>query len=141
MEETVVVWGPVDLRDATSAQVTWVENRDWASGQASSLALALSWCDERDYEAVVVGVADAPLIPASAWEAVGHHPANLAIASFRGVLHPPVRLHRSLWPALPHSGDQGARDLWKGGAAVAVDCEGFPGDVDTVEDLKRLGGR
>lgn len=137
-DETVVVWGPVDLRNTTDAAVTWVENTSWPSGQASSLATGLAWCKEHAHDAVVVGLADAPLIPQSAWAAVGASKAALAVASFGGTLHPPVRIGRSLWADIPNFGDQGARQLWRNRAVVAVECDGSPDDVDTVQDLERL---
>lgn len=138
-DETIVVFGCVDLQGLLPEGVTAIYNSNWESGQASSLARAFDWCVSQGHDAVVVGLGDAPLIPSSAWAAVGASSALVAVASFSGKLHPPVRLHRTVWKSVPVQGDVGARSLWKNVSETEqVPCDGFAWDVDTPDDLARL---
>ena len=94
----------------------------------------------QDHDAIVVGLGDQPLVPAEAWRRVAattSHP--IAIASFGGQRRPPTRLHFSVWPLLPVSGDEGARPVMASRPELVVEvaCPGEPADVDTVEDLSR----
>ena len=70
-DEMAVVVGSVDLGVLVPAGVGVIENSDWASGQASSLQTAVSWAGARDHAAIVIGLGDQPLVPSSAWTAVG----------------------------------------------------------------------
>ncbi len=88
----------------------------------------------------MVGLADQPFIPSSAWRASPHaeSTAPIVVATYDGVRGPnPVRLHRSVWSQLPTDGDEGARALmrlhpeWVDELA----CEGSAADIDTLEDL------
>ncbi|MGH9101529.1 MAG: nucleotidyltransferase family protein [Acidimicrobiales bacterium] len=141
LDETVVVGGAVDLSGVVPGSVTLLRNEAWSSGQASSLRAGLDWCARRGHAAAVVGLGDAPLVPASAWRAVAGSAADLAVATFGGRRHPPVRIGRARFGEVPASGDEGARRLLAGAPGVVeVPCEGAPLDVDTVEDLRALGG-
>jgi molybdenum cofactor cytidylyltransferase len=139
LDEVAVIVGAVDLGVAVPAGVRVLENPDWASGQASSLQTAVSWALERQHEAVVVGLADQPLVPASAWAAVAALASPIAVATFDGERRPPVRLDRSVWGLLPTSGDEGARVLMKKRPDLVreVICQGQPADIDNEEDLTR----
>jgi CTP:molybdopterin cytidylyltransferase MocA len=124
--------------------VTVVHNGAWASGQASSLALALVTTTTTfpDADAVVVGLADQPFVPADAWRRVAGAPTEctVVVASYAGERGPnPVRLHRSTWSMLPTSGDAGARALIRENPQLVceVPCGGSATDIDTLEDLKR----
>jgi CTP:molybdopterin cytidylyltransferase MocA len=138
----IVVTGAAALE--LPAGITVVHNSAWASGQASSLALAVTTTNARfpDAEAVVVGLADQPFVPADAWQRVARAPADCAVvvATYAGVRGPnPVRLHRSTWPMLPTTGDAGARALIRENPQLVceVPCGGSAADIDTLEDLKR----
>lgn len=139
-DETAIVWGAVDIRGLLPKGVVALQNPRWQLGLATSLAMAVDWCRERGHDAVVVGLGDAPLIPASAWEAVASSPKPVAVATFSGRPHPPVRLACEVWGDLDRSGDVGARSLWAGAAAGVdwVACEGDATDVDTTTDLAKL---
>jgi CTP:molybdopterin cytidylyltransferase MocA len=138
-DEVAVVVGSVDLGVLVPAGVSVIENPDWASGQASSLQTAVSWAGARDHAAIVIGLGDQPLVPSSAWTAVGSTPSPIAVATFEGKRRPPVRLAREVWPLLPAAGDEGARVLMgeRPDLVREVVCEGQPADIDNKEDLHR----
>lgn len=140
LDETVVVSGAVDLSDCLPREVTLIDNHAWASGQASSLQVAVAWARRQGHAAVVIGLGDQPLVPAEAWRRVAAETsAPIATATFAGRRRPPVRLEASVWDLLPISGDEGARVLMaaRPHLVVEVACDGQPADVDTVEDLSR----
>jgi molybdenum cofactor cytidylyltransferase len=139
LDEVAVIVGAVDLGVVISEGVNLIQNSDWASGQASSLQVAVSWARARDHEAVVVGLGDQPLVPPSAWSAVAASSSPVAVATFEGQRRPPVRLHHSVWSLLPTTGDEGARVLMKERPDLVreVVCEGQPADIDNEEDLIR----
>ena len=89
-------------------------------------------------EAIVLGLADTPGIPAEAWRAVAEAEGSLVVAVFDGLRRPPTKVGRRFWNELPVSGDSGARSLLAERASdvVEVACRGNPSDIDTVEDLQ-----
>ncbi len=138
-DEVIVVMGAVDLVDILPDDVTILRNECWDDGQATSLRAAVRYADERRHDAIVVGLGDQPGVSAEAWKAVGASDADMATAEFGGESRPPVRLSAAMWPALPVSGDQGARGLLRQRPEMveSIPCEGDPADVDTLEDLRR----
>jgi len=140
LEETVVVSGAVDLSDHVPAEVTLIDNHAWATGQASSLQVAVAWARQQGHTAMVIGLGDQPLVPAEAWRRVAAESSKpIVSARFEGRRRPPVRLDASVWDLLPISGDEGARVLMasRPHLVAEVACDGQPADVDTVEDLSR----
>jgi molybdenum cofactor cytidylyltransferase len=138
LDETVVVTGAValDLPDG----VTVLVNEQWADGQATSVRLALAQADAAGHDAVVVGLADQPLIPPEAWRLVAAtQDRPITVATYDGRRANPVRLHREVWPLMPTAGDEGARGVIRGRPELVseVACPGNPADIDTVEDLRR----
>jgi len=138
LDETVVVVGETPLTDVLPGSVTVVPNPDWADGIATSLWAALH--EVADYDAVVVGLADQPLIPASAWSRLSVSKSPIAVATYGGRRRNPVRLAKSVWPLLPTDGDEGARGVMRDypDLVAEVPCEGDPSDVDTISDLRSL---
>ncbi len=146
LDDTVVVEGAVELAGVLAdaglvppARV--LANEGWEGGQATSLAVAVRDAAWRGHDAIVVGLADQPMVPASAWRAVAAatgHP--IAVASYDGRRRNPVRLAREVWPLLDSGGDEGARTLMRRRPDLVgeVACEGSPVDVDTLDDLRRL---
>ena len=139
--EVIVIAGAVELRDLLPQDVTLLMNGAWGDGLAGSLQLGIEHCRVRGHTAIVVGLADQPLVPSSAWREVASvESAPIAVASYSGTRGNPVRLGRSVWPLLPLTGDEGARRLMRNrpDLVVEVPCEGDPTDVDTLDDLARL---
>jgi CTP:molybdopterin cytidylyltransferase MocA len=139
LDDVIVVTGPVVL-DPLPAAVTAVHNDDWASGQAGSLRVGWQAAERAGHDAVVVGLADSPLVPAAAWQAVAAARATpIAVAEFDGRRRPPVRLAAEVWPLLPTEGDEGAKVLLAARPELVtpVRCSGEPADIDTLEDLDR----
>jgi CTP:molybdopterin cytidylyltransferase MocA len=139
LDGIVVVTGAAYL-EIDDREVTVLHNPQWQSGQAGSLQIGLTEAASRGSDFAVIGLADQPFIPSSAWRAIAEAPsiAPIVVATYGGVRGPnPVRLHRSVWPHLPAEGDEGARPLmrlhpeWVDELA----CEGSAADIDTLEDL------
>jgi molybdenum cofactor cytidylyltransferase/nicotine blue oxidoreductase len=139
LDETVVVTGAVDLSAEVPEDVTLLHNEGWASGLASSLRVALDWCERQGHDAAVVGLGDQPLVATEAWRAVATTTeAPIVVATYSGRRRNPVRLERSVWRLVPITGDEGARVVMASQPALVreVACPGDPADVDTVEDLR-----
>ncbi|MGB8859948.1 MAG: NTP transferase domain-containing protein [Ilumatobacteraceae bacterium] len=139
-DHVVVVAGAVELPWPPS--VTVRHNQAWATGQASSLRVAVEAAAALGADAVTVGLADQPFVPASAWRSVAHAASRcpIVVADYDGVRGPnPVRLGQAVWPLLPADGDTGARDLIRAHPewVCSVACVGSVADIDTVEDLDR----
>ena len=140
LHQTIVVVGPASLDDVLPTSVTVVPNPEWEAGIATSLQAGVRAADSTGHDAVVVGLADQPLVPASAWAAVAACSSPVAVATYDGRRRNPVRLARAVWPLLPATGDQGARSLIRDlpDLVAEVPCAGEPADVDTVADLRGL---
>jgi CTP:molybdopterin cytidylyltransferase MocA len=134
--EVVVVTGA--HRPALPAGVAELHNDRWAEGQITSVRLAVAHADAIGADAVVIGLADQPFVTAEAWRAVAASRSPIAVATYDGRRGNPVRLHRSVWPLLPTSGDEGARALMRlrPDLVEPVPCRGSAADIDTWEDLR-----
>jgi CTP:molybdopterin cytidylyltransferase MocA len=135
LDDIVVVTGAV----AVPVDAPTVVNPDWPSGLASSLRVGIAHARSRGHDAVVVGLADQPLVPSSAWRAVAAADGPVAVATFDGERRPPVRLAASVWDLLPTTGDEGARVVMRERPELVTEvaCDGEPADIDTAEDLAR----
>lgn len=161
-ELVVVVTGavPVELPGAIQ-----VQNPDWLTGMGSSLAAGLRALGADhpsglaagrhvpgafDIEAVVVALADQPLIGAEAVRrliAAYRNGATVAVAAYQGQPRNPVLIAREHWRAVLDlaTGDAGARPFLRAhpDLITLVECgdTGSPDDIDTPEDLARVRAR
>ena len=138
-EQLYVVQGAVDLSDIVPDGVTLISADDWADGQSRTLQAAVERAAADGHRAIVVGLADQPMVPSSAWRTVAASRGSIVIADFGGDRRPPVKLHHTVWPDLPTEGDHGARALirQRPDLVSAVACSGNPTDIDTAEDLSQ----
>jgi molybdenum cofactor cytidylyltransferase len=133
LDETIVVTGSAEL--TLPAGVKEIGNDDWAEGLASSLTCAIDACGHHD--AIVVALGDMPFITPEAWRSLAMSTSPIAVATYEGRRSHPVRLARDVWPLLPRSGDEGAREVMRlrPDLVQEIPCVGRPVDIDTVEDL------
>ena len=140
----VVVTGAVDV---PLLGVITVHNPDWRSGMGSSLAAGLG-AVPGSCAAAVIALVDQPLIgPAVVRRLVAAYldGAVIAVASYGGKTRNPVLLARDEWAGVLAMavGDVGARPYLQAHPELvtAVECGdiGRPDDVDTPEDLARVG--
>jgi CTP:molybdopterin cytidylyltransferase MocA len=114
-------------------------NPRWAEGMATSLQVAIARARADGHDAVVVGLADQPLVTPEAWRRVAAAERPIARARYDGVPGHPVRLAAAVWASLPVTGDEGARTVIRDHPELVEDvpCPGHPADVDTREDVQR----
>ncbi len=124
-----------------------VPNPDWRTGMGSSLAAGLRALPG-DCAAAVVALVDQPLIgPDVVRRLLAAHlaGAELAVAGYHGRARNPVLLARGHWAGVLAVADRdtGARPYLRAhpGLVTLVECAdiGRPDDVDTPEDLARVG--
>lgn len=148
-DPVLIVSGAVPL---TMASARVVHNPDWRTGMGSSLAAglrALSAGSDLECAAVVVALADQPLVGAeavrrliAAWRAG----ATVAVAAYDGKPRNPVLIAREHWDSVLElaDGDTGARPFLRAHPELVrlVECgdTGSAYDVDTPEDLARVTG-
>jgi CTP:molybdopterin cytidylyltransferase MocA len=134
VDDVVVVAGAYPL-DTGSVQV--IECRDWERGPGASLRCGLAALGP-GVEAAVVCLADGPnLSPQAvrrvitAWRAGA---GSVVTASYAGERGHPVLIARAAWEDIP---DEGMKAL----PATLIPCDdlGTPGDVDSADDIGRLG--
>jgi CTP:molybdopterin cytidylyltransferase MocA len=125
-----------------------VHNDQWRTGMGSSLRAALNaLTGAADVAAVVVALADQPLVGAAAVArliAAYRAGATVAVAAYDGKPRNPVLLARIHWPEViaAAAGDQGARAFLRAhpDLVTLVECgdTGSPDDIDTPADLDRV---
>jgi len=141
--QVYVVTGAVDLGHVLPEGVTVVESPRWTEGQSLSLQAVVKRAEADGHRAIVVGLGDQPLVPASAWRSVGAAKGQIVVASFDGQRRPPVKLESEVWHLLPTEGDLGARHLIRDRPDLVseIPCTGNPADIDTAEDLALWNSR
>lgn len=140
VDDVVVVLGAQPFAVA-GAEV--VRCDDWAEGIAASLRRGVAWARERGAEAVVVALADQPLLDGRAVAQVlaarAPGEADAVRATYGGAPNHPTVIECSLFEAVARlRGDEGARPLLRDARLVPCDGLGAPDDVDTPEDLARV---
>jgi CTP:molybdopterin cytidylyltransferase MocA len=127
IDEIVVVLGAHEVE--TDAPV--VRCADWERGPGASLRCGLAALPAETVAAVVILVDGPELAPEAIDRVVlSWRGEQVLAASYGGVRGHPVLLARSAWSSIP---DEGARALEP--RLVPCDDLGYPGDVDTVDDL------
>lgn len=139
-DHVVVVTGAAELD--VPAPALRRHNPHWQEGQATSLQVAVQVARSLGAGMLTVGLADQPFVTSAAWGAVrGADPGcRVVVAEYEGRIGPhPVRFAEDVWPTLPHSGDEGARELLRQHPdwVCRVPCLGSVADIDTTEDLDR----
>ena len=121
-----------------------VENRNWQTGLAGSLASGIASLAEADVEGVLVMLCDQPLVASEdlirltdVWK---NHPASPVAARYSGVVGVPAVIPLSLLLSSEMGeADGGARGLLRRRDDVlAVDMPNAALDIDTPEDLQNL---
>ncbi|MGC2175151.1 MAG: nucleotidyltransferase family protein [Acidimicrobiales bacterium] len=138
-DEVIVVGGAANLQEIVPEGVTLLQNPEWSRGLASSLHVALDWCEVHGYQRALVGLGDSPGLTSQAWTAVRDAPGGpIVFATYAGRRGHPVRLDADVWPLLPKDGEEGARALVRKRPDLAseVACLGEPADIDTPTDLQ-----
>jgi nicotine blue oxidoreductase len=134
VDDVVVVAGAYPLNTG-SVQV--VECPDWERGPGASLRCGLAALGP-GVEAAVVCLADGPNLSPhavrrvlTAWRAGA---GSVVAASYTGERGHPVLIARAAWEGIP---DEGMKEL----PATLIPCDdlGTPGDVDSADDIGRLG--
>jgi nicotine blue oxidoreductase len=140
----VVVTGAAPV---TVPGVVLVPNPDWRTGMGSSLAVGLRALPG-ECTAAVIALVDQPLIGTGVVRrlvAAHQAGAELVVAAYHGRPRNPVLLARQHWTGViaAADGDTGARPYLRAHPALVtlVECAdiGSPDDVDTPEDLARIG--
>lgn len=139
----VVVGHDAERVAAATAGAVVVPNGAAASGQATSLAAAVTAAMATDASVLVVLLADEPGVSGAAVDAVvaAHGDgATVARAVYDDRPGHPVAFDRSVWPQLLEAiGDRGAQQLFDRLPVTPVRVAGpAPTDVDTPRDLAEL---
>jgi len=148
IERIIVVLGAEaelisDAIDFEGCEVVVAE--DWDEGISASLRAGVAALPDAD--AVVVTLADQPLITPQVIAAVLEHAdrrAPAARATFGGAPGHPVLIKRELFAdVMQLRGDSGARELLELSGVATIECGNLASadDVDTTQDLQRIGGQ
>jgi len=121
--------------------------QDWAEGLGASLRAGLTALTGTAASACVVALVDQPQVGVDAVRRLVAHAGGreAAVATYGGEPRNPVLLPRAIWSdvAALAAGDVGARAWLRAhpDRVVAVPCDdtGSAADVDTRDDLARLG--
>lgn len=139
IDNVLVITGASDLSEFPEVTPR-LHNADWASGQRSSVLVAIDFAQAHDFDAIVFGLADQPFIEPESWGSLADADSPIAVATYDGVRGNPVRLHRSVWErfiSLDSDPDAGARTLIRSHPELVLEvaCKGNSADIDTTEDL------
>jgi CTP:molybdopterin cytidylyltransferase MocA len=124
-----------------------VPNPRWRTGMGSSMAAGLRAVPD-DCAAAVLALADQPLVgPAAVQRLISTFAggASVVVAAYDGQPRNPVLLAREHWAQAIElaAGDVGARPFLRAhpGLVTLVECgdTGQPDDIDTPDDLERIG--
>ena len=146
----LIVTGAAEVELSPDHRARTVYNDQWRTGMGSSLRAGLRALPDPDVGAVVVALADQPLVGADAVTrliAAYRAGASVAVAAYDGRPRNPVLLAREHWPEVIAMaiGDQGARGFLRArpDLVTLVECgdTGHPDDIDTPADLEHIAVR
>ena len=149
-DPVLIVTGAAEVELGPDHRARAVYNDQWRTGMGSSLRAGLRALPEPDVGAVIVALADQPLVgPEAATRLIAAYRAgaSVAVAAYDGRPRNPVLLAREHWPEViaMATGDQGARGFLRArpDLVTLVECgdTGHPDDIDTPADLERLAVR
>ena len=145
LERIVVVLGsngPRVLAEADLGPAEIVICRDWAHGMSASLKAGIGAVS--DAEAALVVLGDQPRLSTASVARVldARRPGvDFIRATYEGKPGHPALLESGIFERIHGlQGDRGAGSIAADVATAMVPCDdlGWPGDVDTIEDLQRL---
>jgi len=125
----------------------FIENPDFASGMSSSIKAGIQALEPTRFDAALMVLGDQPRVPHGVFKTLledyQHSLAPILVPIFQGVRGHPALFAREIWPELlALEGDSGGKSVIERDAArvqrVQFDFP-VPDDVDTLEDLKKLG--
>jgi nicotine blue oxidoreductase len=149
-DPVLIVTGAAEVELSPDNRARTVYNDQWRTGMGSSLRAGLRALPDPDVGAVVVALADQPLVGADAVTrliAAFRAGASVAVAAYDGRPRNPVLLAREHWPEViaMATGDQGARGFLRArpDLVTLVECgdTGHPDDIDTPADLEHIAVR
>jgi xanthine/CO dehydrogenase XdhC/CoxF family maturation factor len=127
----------------TDVRATLIINETWQDGIASSIRAAVRWAETTSAHALTIVLSDQPFLSVAHLTALRDawwNGAPLVASRFGGVLGAPAVFDRSRWGELARlEGDQGAGLLLRALDVVAIDWADGAFDVDTEDDVLRLG--
>ena len=125
----------------------FIENPSFASGMSSSIKAGIQALEPTHFEAALILLGDQPRVPHAVFrtllEEYRRSSATIVVPIFQGVRGHPALFAREIWPELlVLEGDSGGKSVIERDTArvqrVQFDFP-VPEDVDTREDLKKLG--
>ena len=151
VDEVVAIVGHRGEAVATALEplgIECVRNPDFGVGQSTSVRVGVAAARDRDANAVLFALGDAPCVRAKTVdaliEAYRESDAAILVPTHEGERGNPVLFDRQYFDALASaSGDVGGRRLFETNPVqnVAVDDPGIHLDVDTRSDLETLRQR
>lgn len=142
-EPVVVVLGSeieLSKKHLTGLDVRIAENAVWQTGMSSSIREGMSHVILENVDAVLISVCDQPNVRAEHLQKLitrsRETHAAVTAAEYNNILGVPAVFGRELFDDLMNlTGDKGARDLIREGAAVSVPIPEAALDIDTKSDL------
>lgn len=147
VDDAVAVVGhdAAQVRDALDGVgIEIVENPDYESGQASSVARGVEWARARGADAALFALGDMPWVEPETYRRIADRwresDSSIVVPEYEGERGNPVLFGAAHFDQLAAvSGDIGGRELIARNPVerVAVDDPGIHRDIDSVADLER----
>lgn len=137
------------LVERAGARLRIALNENYKEGMSTSIACGLAVLRE-DAEAVLIALADQPLVPPEiinkVIEAFREGRGRIIVPTYKGTPGHPVLFAKEFFPEMTHlKGDVGAKSVveahHEGVAVVEVDLPEILFDIDSPKDYKRMAKR